>query len=212
MKRKVVALFCAVFVLGLSEGYAQSNRVGFYVQPQGNFLGGIKVWKLDPSLKEKGLVIGEGIYYERCGNMSSFTIGLGAMQLKNTYTTDSLGTSYLRIGEGTNQLSFLTILLAGNTNFYDGDQFKVGMLYGFKFGFLLNEKINGFPKDFSTRDSYERLAAMFDLGVSFTYLFTDYIGMSVTPTASFFGRSTVEEPWLFWGFGGQVRFFYAFGN
>jgi len=204
MKRKGIALFCTLFVFALSVS-AQSNRVGLYVQPQGNFLGGIKVWKTDLSRKEKGLIIGEGIYYERCGDLSGFTIGLGAMQVRNTYTSD------LRIGEGTNQLNFLTLLLAGNTNFHDGDKFKVGMMYGFKFGFLLNEKINGLETDFTTRDSYERLAAMFDLGVSFTYLFTDNLGMSVMPSASFFGRSTSEEPWLFWGFGGQVRFFYAFG-
>ena len=203
--RKGIALFCAVFSL-LSSGYAQSNRVGVYVTPQGDFLGTlVKDWKLDLSRKEKGLILGEGIYYEKCGDLSAFTIGLGFTQLRNTYTSD------LRIGEGTKQMDFINILLSGTTNFYDGDQFKVGAMYGFQFHYLLKGNENGLKMDFTDRKGYERLALTFNLGVNFTYLFTDNIGMSVAPIASFFGRSTEEEPSLYWAFGGQIRFFYAFG-
>ena len=204
--RKGIALFCTVFVL-VSSGYAQSNRVGVYATPQGNVLGKItKDWVLDLSRKEKGLMLGEGIYYERCGNLSGLTIGLGFTQVRNTYTSD------LRIGEGTNQMNFISLLLSGNTNFHDGDKFKVGMQYGFQFHYLLKWSQDGLEWDFSDREGYERLALTINVGASFTYLFTDNIGISVTlPSVSLLGRSTHDEPYIYWGFGGQIRLFYAFG-
>ena len=205
--KKGVALFCTVFIL-LSSGYAQSNRVGVFVIPQGNFLGTlVKEWKLDLSRKEKGLLLGEGIYYEKCGDLSAFTVGMGFTQLRNTYTSDSIPGS-----KGTKQMDFVNILLSGTTNFYDGDQFKVGVLYGLQFHYLLKGNQDGLKMDFTDKKAYERLALTFNLGVNFTYLFTDNIGISVIPSASLFGRSTEEEPSLYWAFGGQVRFFFAFGN
>jgi hypothetical protein len=109
-------------------------------------------------------------------------------------------------------MDFVNILLSGTTNFYDGDQFKVGVLYGLQFHYLLNGNQDGFKMDFTDKKAYERLAATIDLGVNFTYLFTDNIGISIAPLASFFGRSTEIEPSVYWAFGGQIRVFYAFGN
>ena len=208
--KKGISLFCTVFVL-LSSGYAQSE-VGVYVHPQSNFIGKNKLSTIDPnissSVKGKGFTIGSGVFYENCQlEAISFTLGLGYMHHKNTVT---YGDTLVAGAGGTTTLGFVSIPFAATYNFYASESIKLGIQLNIGINYLIAGKQNDVSMDLSPLKFNEKFYLMPGLGIHFTYLFTDNIGMSAIPTASLL---TAFDPTStkYWAFGGQIRLFYAFG-
>jgi len=197
MKRKVVALFCTLFVL-LSSGYAQSNRVGVYATPQYCFFkqGGF----FDKSVKGKGFVFNGGIFYQKNWDLFAMSFGVGYTQL-NTHFTDSIETKHKR--------GFVSIPVGAKYEFDVTDNFFIGVHGMLGFNYLISEK--QFDAGIETpMEDGKKLYLSYGGGLSFTYMFVDEMGISLMPTFSIMSASGIGSP-NYLGVGAQIRFFYAFG-
>ena len=192
--KKGIALCCTVFIL-LSSGYAQSNRVGVYVTPQYSFF----KQKSDPNnvVKGKGFLFSTGAYYETNWGVCGVSFGLGYSQLNTTFS------------EITQKKRFGSLPIGVAYEFDIADNFFLGIQATIGINYLVSEKqvVDGIevPAELG-----KRLYFSYGGGLSFTYLFSDAIGLSIMPT--FLGISAFDPAaQLYLGVGGQIRFFYAFG-
>ena len=196
--KKVIALFCTAFVL-LSSGYAQSNRVGIYLTPQYCFFNQKGIF--DKSVKGKGFIFNGGAYYEKNWGLYGFSVGVGYTQLNTHFATDSV--------ERTHKKGLVTIPIGGAYDFGITDNIFVGIHGTVGFSYLISEK--QFDAGIETdMEAGKKLYCSFGGGLSFTYLFTDAIGLSVKPIFSVMSVFDPAAP-TYLGVGAQIQFFYAFG-
>jgi len=204
--KRVIALFCTAFVLFLS-GQAQSNRVGVFVKPQGMF-----VSKKNADTYGKGFTFSGGAYYEKNFGMACMSIGAGYTQFNHkifaptdiTLTKEKVST----------KKGFLSIPISFTYEYPVTDEFSIGFFGEVTINYLLREK-----QTFSGNTSFmkmsdykfnEKMYYMGTVGINFTYLFTDELGISVIPTFSIYLNLNPSMP-MYFGGGGCVRFFYMFG-
>ena len=198
--RKGIALFCTIFML-VSSTYAQSNRVGVYVLPQYTFFSTKKFsFSSNPATEGKGFVFNGGIFYEKKWEFFGLSVGAGYAQMKTKEISQGIEATYKR--------GFVSVPLGINYEYDITDNLFIGGQATLALSLRLSEK-----KEVAGIDVSEEVGlsmySTYGVGLSFTYLFTDAVGLSVLPTFSATsGRGTP----FYWGVGGQIRFFYAFGD
>jgi len=198
MKRKVV-VFCTAFVL-FSSGYAQTNRVGVYATPQYCFFN--KYGFFDKSVKGKGFAFNGGAFYEMNWGIG-ISFGVGYTQLNTHYTENDIETKHNR--------GFVSVPISAIYEYEITDKILIGFhgMAGLSYLISLKQSIAGVETIVKGNDMGTRLHFLGGLGLNFTYLFTDEIGLSVMPTFS--GTFVINPDYpTYWGAGGQIRFFYAF--
>ena len=203
--KKVAAIFCTLFVF-LFSGYAQSNRLGIYLNPHHSFFNK----KITPetgneySLKGKGLMFCGGAYFEgRVSQIISASFGVGYTHLKVTLS-DSV------VGGITTKKGFVSIPLGLSYEYpITEDKFIVGLLGKFSFEYLVSEKQNDISIELSRYKTIDRLSFMGSVGINVMYYFTDNFGAAITPNFSFLLNVNKDVP-TYLGLGGNLRVFYAF--
>ena len=193
--RKGIALFCTVFML-LSSGYAQSNRVGVYATPQYVFFKTGTLFEEERE-KGKGFAFNGGVYYGKQWDVVGFSVGLGYSQLNTT------------ISGVTHKTGFVSVPINGHYDYDITDNFFIGTQVTAAFCVPISEKqvVDGVE---TSLDAAKKLHLQYGLGLSFTYLFSDNLGISVLPTFSLLATDR-DMIFLCWGAGAQIRIFYAFG-
>jgi len=207
--RKGIALVCTAFILGTS-GYAQPWRLGAYAYPQANFLGKNTLGM--GSVKGKGFSIGGGGYFEHCIlDAFAYSIGVGYTHLSNCYNPSDVAALDLTT---TDKMGFISIPIIATYNFYATDNIKLGIFTGITIEQLIKAKqvVAGmeYPVDLSNQ---KKTYSSWLVGVNFTYLFSEEMGISIMPAYShLFKFSDIQSASKYNGFGGQIRFFVGFGN
>ncbi|MCL2131875.1 MAG: hypothetical protein FWH36_05425, partial [Lentimicrobiaceae bacterium] len=140
---------------------------------------------------------GGGAYFEMNNGGVGASFGLGYTKLSNTVTVDAVGT--------TRKMEFVSLPFIGTYEFNITEKFLLGLHVHVGLNYLISEKL-----DEIAVSSGKKLYTSYGGGLSFSYLFSDAIGISVLPA---FSAMLVFEPGspIYMGFGGQFRFFYAFG-
>jgi len=179
--KRGIAFICTAFLL--LSGYAQ-HRVGVYATPQYN-------------ITSKGLAFNGGAYYEKDMQAYTFLIGLGYMYMGCPFK-DILG------GTSIQKMNFLSIPIGGGYQYELADNLMLDIQGIAGLNYLVKSSAQ---EDLS---GMKRLGMSINFGIGCTYLFSDNIGVSLLPTVSGTMVFATEKP-LYWGVGGQIRFFYAFG-
>jgi hypothetical protein len=192
--RKGFVLFITLFVLGVGV-LAQSNRVGIFAAPQYCFF---KQRTTTPATKGNGIILNGSVYYERKWDMSGFSVSLGYTQMNTALL------------ETKNKKGFVSVAFDG---FYEGevaDRFFIGPHVMIGTSYLISEKMSIGGVD-STVAAGGKLYYLLNVGVSFSYMFSENIGLSAIPMLSLTSVLDPKTPFYF-GVGGQIRFFYDFGD
>ena len=207
--KRVITLFSIAFVLVLS-GQAQSNRIGVSVKPQGMF-----VSKKNADTHGKGFAFSGGAYYEKSFGMACMSFGVGYTQFNHSFISIfAPADTTLTEEKVTTNKGFLSIPISFTYEYPVIDEFSIGIFGEVSINYLLREKqtFSGYTSfmKMSNLKFSNKLYYMGTVGINFTYLFTDELGISVIPTFSIFKNTGFKTP-MYFGGGGCVKFFYMFG-
>jgi hypothetical protein len=201
-----------VCILFLTGAFAQNktHTIGIYISPQANILD----YKIDHSflpglqdveVKGNGMCFSQGIYYQAKFNKLGLWVGLGYSKMNNyTQSSGILDDNSTMISNSKVEKSFLSIPVAFFYDFYQKNVFSIGANAGLSVECLVATKrywkdetgyysgmIQQLPK--ITEGFVHRLNLSAFIGIDFKWTFVNGIGLSVTPTCSYYFTNTIPS-------------------